>query len=118
MKIPEYESIDHVEEGDIVLIDGPKGTRQIEALLLKGSGGGGSGLEFELDYGYLRKKITFELDGSIVETSDVGTKKTVFNEDGSITETMDDYKGNQTIKKTIFEKDGSITTTITNSSSE
>lgn len=65
-------------------------------------------------YGFIGNKVTFNPDGSISETLDIGTKETVFNPDGSITETLTDHYGNKIIKNTKFNEDGSITSIVSN----
>lgn len=65
-------------------------------------------------YDFVGNNVTFNPDGSISETLDIGTKKTVFNSDGSITEILTDHYENKIIKKTQFNEDGSITSIVSN----
>lgn len=55
---------------------------------------------------FISKTTVFNEDGSIVETSDIGTKTTVFNEDGSIVETL--VTENKTYTKTTTFSDNEI----------
>lgn len=55
---------------------------------------------------FIPRTTVFNEDGSMVETSSIGTKTTVFNEDGSIVETL--VTENETYTKTTTFSDNEI----------
>lgn len=63
-------------------------------------------------YDFKNNKVTFNSDGSITESLDIGKLTTSFEADGSIVSVLVDSEGNRISKKTQFEADGSIVTTV------